>query len=62
MLSFLMKKLSKISGRRLFLYLNINIPTEFLYISGNLSIRFLLQYGMVDDFLGVFEIILKAIF
>ena len=36
----------------------MNNPTEFLYKSGSLSMRFFLQKGMVDDFQGVLEMIL----
>ena len=51
-----------ISGRRRFLNLYMKIATEFLYISGNLRIENLVQNGRVDDLLGVFDMIRRAIF
>ena len=50
------------SGSKRFLNLYMKMPTEFRYISGNLRIENLVQNGMVDERLGVLEMMRRAIF
>ena len=56
--SFLLKKSLKIFGSSPVTYLYINIPTELRYISGSRRMANLEQKGIVDDLLGVFDMIL----
>ena len=59
---FLEKKLANISGKSPWVYYKINITIAKLCMSGNLNSWCFLQKLMVEDRVGVLEIILRANF